>query len=103
MWNYRIVRKKVQKHADGTPWTGEELFQFGIHEAYCDKNGKVWAITVNPEDLVVFDAWKELEKDTPEAMLKQTLEWMLKACDKPILEYDKIPEDGAETPGYEDE
>lgn len=91
-WNYRIIRKKVG-----------EAYQYGIHEAYCDINGKVWAITENPLDVVAFKEWAETDQDTPEAMIKQTLEWMMKACDKPILDWENIPEDGAISPDSRDD
>ena len=37
-WNYRIVRQVEQ---DGTE-------AFGIHEAFFDAQGRVWAITEDP-------------------------------------------------------
>lgn len=84
-WNYRIVRKNI----DGTQ-------RYGIHEAYCDEKGLVFAITVEPVSLVSF---KEHDDDsTPEEMLKIQLGWMMKATEKPTLDWDKIPENDAESP-----
>ena len=93
-WNYRIVRKKVEDNP--------EVFRYGIHEAYYDKNGKISAITEEPEDVVSFTG--DIEPDglkTHEEVLKEILRLMLLACDKPMLDWDKIPEEGAKGLGEE--
>jgi len=82
-WNHRVVRK-VHK------WTGKsgekyEEVTYGIHEAFYDDNGKVFAITQEPVEV----AGDDIDS------LKQTLEWMEKCLEHPILEYENIPEEGA--------
>ena len=61
---------------------------YGIHEAYYDENGKVFAITEESTG----PSGNTLEE------LKQSLEWMEKSLEHPILDYDKIPEEGAINP-----
>ena len=72
-WNYRVVR-----HDDkGQPW-------YAIHEAYYDENNRVESITqesVKPGG----ETLQELQED---------LKWMLKGMAAPVLDYDKIPEEG---------
>jgi hypothetical protein len=77
-WNHRVVKRTFE---------GGEVI-YAIHEAYYDDNKKVWAIT---EEGV--DAHGETMEE-----LKQSLEWMQKALEAPILDYDKIPEEGAISP-----
>ena len=65
-WNYRVVR---QKNKLGT--------YYGIHEVYYNKKGKVSAMT---QDLITpcGDTLEELKED---------LQYMLEACNKPVLDY----------------
>lgn len=83
-WNHRVVRRTFE---------GYDEVRYGIHEAYYDDNGLIWAIT---KDAVEVDA-EDMDG------LKQKLEWMQKALENPILEYDNIPEPGAKGPGEDDE
>lgn len=81
-WNYRIVRKK-------TAWTAEdgtvrEHISYGIHEAFYDDTGKVSMITENPIDL----SCESLSG------LQSTWNMPLEAFGQPILDFDKIPEEG---------
>jgi len=58
---------------------------YAIHEAYYDKNGRIWTVSVEP----VYpegDSVQELESELRE---------QLKALAKPVLDYDSIPEPGA--------
>jgi hypothetical protein len=92
-WNYRLVRQRF----DYTKWykdqgkelpAGHEPYEntFGIHEAWFDKGNKVHAIT---EDAVVpIGASPEELKETIQKM------YML-AFEKPVLDFDLIPEPGA--------
>lgn len=75
-WNHRVVRRIV----------GDET-QLGIHETYYDDAGKVRAISSEPDGIV---------SDSIHGLQVQ-LGWMLKALDQPVLEYDQIPEPGAES------
>jgi hypothetical protein len=72
-WNYRVVRKSYNTN------DGETHQMFGIHEVYYDDFGEVKYITTKP-----LDAYG----DTPEE-LQEDLKEMLKAFDKPILEFNK--------------
>lgn len=80
-WNYRVVRRE-HKHADGST-----SFSFEIHEAYYDTNDKVSMITQDP----VGSFGETLEE------LIECHKQMGEAFGKPILDYDKIPEEGAES------
>lgn len=79
-WNYRVVRKK---HSDGTTF-------LSIHEVYFDDQNRAWAVTRDPDAAQV----EESEGETPDN-LKKILGWMLEACNKPVIDYDSIPEPGA--------
>lgn len=86
-WNHRVVRKVL---SCGSSY-------LGIHEAYYDDNGKVWSITTDPTDAQVEEKdsfLPDLPGETVED-LKKVLQRMLEACDKPVLDADSIPEDGA--------
>lgn len=83
-WNHRVVRRTFDN--------GTTLL--GIHEAFCDKNGLVWAITTDPVSPMVEPPEEGLDE------LKKVLGWMLKACDQPVLDFDSIPEEGAKSPDW---
>jgi len=78
MWNYRLVRRKFNK----------ETF-YGVHEAFYDKNQKVWAITEEP--MRVFEDSRAEVLETLATMIKDVLR-------APVLDYDKVPEKGAKGP-----
>lgn len=78
MWNYRVVRKNLAE--------GET--SLAIYEAYYDSNGLIWAVTENPS--------KPYGDDINE--LSDDLFGMLKALERPVLDYDSLPEKGAECP-----
>lgn len=71
-WNHRIVKKRDPNYKEGSAWP--EFF-YEIHEAHYNDNGKLCAIT---EDAI--SPYGETIED-----IKEVLEWMLKACDNPIL------------------
>lgn len=77
-WNHRVIRRKDEE--------GREML--GIHEAFYDDQGKVWGITTEP---VSVDG-SEMED------LQETMRWMYEALDKPVLNFDDIPEEGAKDP-----
>ena len=85
-WDHRVVRKT---YPDGT-------VMLSIHEAFCDTEGRVWAITQDPISPRV-DATNN--EETVED-LKKVIGWMLMACVKPILDADSIPEEGAQAPSW---
>ena len=87
-WNHRIVRKT---------YPGGEVI-LGVVEAFYDENGLVWAITDNLQEPMVVETDGETVDD-----LKKVIGWMLTACDKPILDFDKIPEPGAKGPSDDEE
>ena len=74
-WNHRLVRRSE----NGETW-------YGIHEAFYDKNKRVRAITKDPID-VIGESVEEV---------RETLQRMLRALEAPILDYEAIPEPGAE-------
>lgn len=78
-WNWRIVRTQ---HKDGA-------VTFGLHEAYYDARGKVWAITDEPV---------AAEGDSPEEV-QDVLRRMLEDAERaPLLYKERIPEPGAKHP-----
>lgn len=80
-WNYRVVRKN-----------GE----LGIHEAYYDENGRIWAITERAVSPFVYEGACETVEN-----LRTVLRRMVGAIDKPVLDYDSIPEADARPPGMD--
>ncbi len=78
MWNYRLVRRK---HRDGTR-------TYAIHEAYYDDRGRVWAITKEPVE-AFGTSYQEARVD---------YRAMAKAFRAPVLPWESVPEEGAETP-----
>ena len=69
-WNYRVVKRT---------YCCEETW-YQIHEAYYNSNGEITAITEKPVD----PAGLTMDE------LKESLEWMQKALEKPVLDYDNI-------------
>lgn len=63
-WNHRVMKRKLE--------SGDF---YGIHEVFYNEDGSIWSYTVDPIE-VVGESIDEL---------KQTLEWMLKCLDNPIL------------------
>ena len=84
-WNHRVVRRVYE---NGT-------ILLGIHEAFYDDQGLVRAITTDPVAPLVEPPDEGLDD------LKKVLGWMLKACEQPVLDFDKIPEPGAK--GFEED
>lgn len=79
--NYRIVRRRYERVVCGKKRVD---YTYDIHEVYYDKKGKVVAFTV--DSIGPFgENVQELRDD-----------WLRfsDAFSKPILDYDKIPEDG---------
>ncbi len=74
-WNYRVVRKAYEKET-----------VLGIHEVYYNDKGIPSMVTVDAMDVEVTDV-EGLH------ILRGVLGMMLKATDKPILEYSDIGED----------
>lgn len=74
-WNYRLLAKRTSNDV-----------RFGIYEVHY-KDDKPTSCTVNEINPVTFAS--DIE-DQVESM-KWQLEMMLKACDKPILDYDNFP------------
>ena len=86
MWNYRLVRQRIRKRGS------DEMF-YAVHEAYYDKNDKVWAITTNPS------APRGDNRDEVLSVLARMMRDVLRA---PVLDFNKIPEKGAKDPIEED-
>lgn len=83
-WNYRLVRRTYPNAA-----IPEERELYAVHEAYYGHARRVWGIT---KDAI------PARGTSPEEVVK-TLEMMLKDIQKaPVLDYDSVPEPGAENP-----
>jgi len=71
-WNYRVLRNF---NDDGT-------FYYQIHETYYDTDGKIMCYSD--------DGIKPYGETVPE--LKDDLLYMIKALDKPVLDYETLEE-----------
>ena len=67
-WNYRVIKTQPK---------GRPLYEAtcSIHEVYYDDDGKIYGWTADPTD-VYGESLHEL---------KEGLEWMLEALEKPVL------------------
>lgn len=66
-WDYRVVKHRSEQYKED--W-------YGIHEAFYDEDKwKPHSVTAHPVEVV-----GETEKE-----VKETLELMLKACSRPVL------------------
>lgn len=81
MWNYRLVRQRSK---------GETYY--AVHEAYYDKNQKVWGVTQNPSPA---------RGATREEVLQSLGRMIVDILRAPVLDYNKVPEKGAKGPGGE--
>lgn len=77
-WNYRVVRR-----ADET-----NRYSFAIHEAYYDDHGKVHSISQEPVEI----HGESIDDARHDALMQAA------AFTRPVLDYDKIPEPGAQHP-----
>lgn len=77
-WNYRIV-KKVTKHNDPSLGASEDTW-FGIHEVYYDAEGHPEVCSEEP-----IEPFGESVEE-----VRESLKMMMKALDKPVLDYDEI-------------
>jgi len=83
-WNNRLVRTK---HITKLGNENRIFFTYGIHEAFYDKLGKVVAITKKS-----VEPFGDNVKDCRHSWIM-----MAEAFGKPILDADKIPEEGHDT------
>lgn len=74
-WNYRVVRRVFN---EGKP---DQEIIFGIHEAYYDGT-KVMSITEDPVEVSGED----------KATVRKELEHMMRALDKPVLNWANMSE-----------
>jgi len=70
-WNYRVIR-----HVENLPKTNEKISFLEIHEVYYSENGNPNAVTKNPVSVGADDIDE----------LKEVLEMMKLAIDKPIID-----------------
>jgi len=82
MWNYRLIRRRMK---------GETFY--AVHEAYYDDNKKVWAITQDPSPA---------RGDSRDEVLEALGRMIVDILRAPILDYNKVPEKGAKSPGEEE-
>ena len=71
-WNHRVIR---HKQADE--------YWLGVHEVYYE-NGAPTMVTMEPVGVGGYDVDE----------IRQTIEWMMKSLDKPVLEYSDFEEGG---------
>lgn len=75
-WNLRVVRQKL----------GDEWF-YAIHEVYYDKKNRAWGVTSNPSSV----------RDDSLEGLQTYYRMMAEAFTAPVMDFDKIPEPGADS------
>ena len=82
MWDYRLCRKT---HDDGH---GGKIVSYGIHEAFYNEDGSLWAVTEN-EVTVGF-----VELDIDDGNAAKSAKWIFDkmnlALTKPVLDLDTI-------------
>lgn len=81
-WNYRLCKETVREY------DGEPVSYYSIREAYYNDDGSIWAVTGNEVGLG-FDRYS-FETEDPIDTARQSLNWMLAALEKPILDLDTI-------------
>ena len=79
-WNYRVMRH-VDSVPDWVPETGggKETW-LGIHEVYYDAMDNVTSYSMHPQAVVGESG----------EVLKDILQKMLEACEKPVLDYEPV-------------
>ena len=89
-WNHRVLAKRVTSKKVNKK-TGKlvdtTIIEYGLYEVYYDDHNK--------PDSCTQESMKPLSYDEDDvdciAELKQTLDWMREACEKPVLDYDNFP------------
>ena len=69
-WNHRVVRRNYKGAYPET--------LYSIHETFYGLDGELPVFTTDPSDV----------SGESVGELRQTLQWMLKALDKPVLDYE---------------
>jgi len=80
-WNHRLVKKTYK-----SPNSDYSEEVYAIHECYYNEDKSVWAVTENPVSLLTAD--ENLSDEEAIKNLRQTLEWMTKALEAPIIDLD---------------
>lgn len=77
-WNFRICKE-----------TKGKVVKYSIHEAYYNDDGEIWGVTDDETGVASFrdPVWPETEEDRLWEM-KQTIDWMLEAFEKDIIDLD---------------
>ncbi len=83
-WNFRVCKE-----------TKGNVVKYSIHEAYYNDGGEIWGVTddetgvasfLNPEPEI-----GDLETEEDRLLeMKQTIDWMLEAFDKDIIDLDTV-------------
>ena len=88
-WNYRICKETHPYEL--TNGTKGETVVFGIHEAFYNKDGEIWAVTNEPKVLAstLTPVDCESEAECVESIRDQ-LKLMALALDNPVVDLDTI-------------
>ena len=87
-WNYRIIRKCGLRDSDGKRIDEDDDLRnvwYAIHEVYYDENDKPFMCSMEPE----YPCGETVDE------LIWSFSHFIEAFNKPILDYDEIPEEGA--------
>lgn len=81
-WNYRVVEKVLSKHEHDTSY---DTTVYEVHEVYYDEDDNITMWSAEPIAGYGEGDWRDLKAD---------LEYMLEACNKPILKESDLPDSG---------
>ena len=82
-WNHRLCK---QTHELAS---GEKVVSYGIHEVFYNEDDTIYGITVDPVS-VGFDLFEGIDDEDPVESATWTLNKMIEALNKPILDLDTI-------------
>jgi len=89
-WNYRVC-KAANKVPEGKDPERYEGYAYGIHEAYYNERGEIWATTEKTMSIKSFImAWDCANEEEALASIKDQLEKMAMALEKPVVDLDTI-------------
>lgn len=74
-WNHRVCKEIIEGRSE-----------FSIREVHYNDNGDIWAVGQDPCTVYYSEDWG----GDPLVSIKKTLNWMLSAVEKPIIDLDTI-------------
>ena len=91
-WNHRVCKKTYKGDYNTVGSSGNKdhwsNVVYGIHEVYYNENGDIWGITDEPITVMSDKFEHDMSENDCVGELRLSLEWMLKALDKPVIDLD---------------